>query len=273
MINLNGLNGGYPPTQIPKSKGIKQGVNFKDVLSKSTNTDTVTVSQANSSQRSDSVSSDNYLNDIDRKLAELREADKNADYTGMSKEEIHGEIEKRYLDAFGDTFWSATTFVGLTQDFMNINDQFLSEIHKHKVKVSFELQNKARDYEGMSYDEIEKTIISKYEGKNAMIDQLNMLGELYHAGVFSNKMGPSEAGSFMGKISDAISREYGFQNIQGNEYILSSEQIMMTLNQKADCGFIFNEILRKDPFIPQSYFDIYDPIIDELLKKLDEIKE
>jgi len=59
-------------------------------------------------------------------------------------------------------------------------------------------------YEGMDDDEIERVIISKYAGKNSMLDRLAMMGELWRSGVLPDKMGTSAASEFLSSIASGI---------------------------------------------------------------------
>ena len=177
--------------------------------------------------------------EVRAKLAELREAAANADYTGMSYGEIGTAIWERYNAAFGGNMPAITTFFG-PPDWVDINNQFVVEF-EHMVTFPVEREiwkdtrlepgdegydeylysqygalNRMKDYNGMSVREKEQAILEKYAGKDTLLDFLNMQGELSHAGVLSNKMGGKGASEYLWAIGNHLPYAYFFDNVLNN---------------------------------------------------------
>ncbi|MCM1524069.1 MAG: hypothetical protein NC120_06385 [Ruminococcus sp.] len=125
------------------------------------------------------------------KLDNISEAIENTDYSGMTQAEIYADIEKKYEDTFEDFHFSLASET--CTDHVTVYEHFRREIENYVGETSLELVQKARGYDGMSYDEIETAIKEKYAGKTGFEDQLNLFGELFTSGVLYNKYGPSKA--------------------------------------------------------------------------------
>jgi hypothetical protein len=176
---LTGASTNYSFAQILESENQK----FKDSLTLKKD-ERVTYSPT-------SVKSESHEEMVYRKLAELRKIHEETDYSVMEKAEAYVTIEKRFEEAFPDEFHIAYNF-GLVAYGLPEYGEIASEFNKQKLKyqgdfATFEQKNKYRGYEGMTYEEIEDAIYEKYEGKNTVKDQLNLLGELVEAGVTIHK--------------------------------------------------------------------------------------
>ena len=162
------------------------------------------------------------------KLKQLAEIDRQADYTGMSPEEIYAEIWNRYDEAFGGDMIAIKGYIAGPAEWCVVNNQFCDEVTRHIFnpainaawkegveldgrpytewtyeektaldrscrekadKVVFDAKMKVLGYDGMSFDEREAAIREKYAGKNTTIDFLKMQNELQETGVLNNKMG------------------------------------------------------------------------------------
>ena len=169
------------------------------------------------------------------KLKQLAELNAQADYTGMSTDEIYAEIWNRYDKAFDGNMIAIRSFIGGPSEWTAINQQFKREITSHVFtsaisaarKEGLELDGrpytewtdaekdaldsssnlkacktvdnalmKVLGYDGMSFEEREAAIREKYAGKNTTSDFLNMQSELDLSGVLSHKMGVYRAGTY-----------------------------------------------------------------------------
>lgn len=147
------------------------------------------------------------------KLKKLREINEQADYTGMSPEEIYKTIWNRYNEAFDGNMMAITACIAGPAEWAPVNNQFYYEIRDHIIhpamraareadptltyeecrdiggKVSGEAFLKVMGWDGMSYEERETAIKEKYAGKNTTRDFLMMQSELYKSGVLEYRMG------------------------------------------------------------------------------------
>ena len=162
------------------------------------------------------------------KLKQLAEIDAQADYTGMSPDEIYAEIWNRYDAAFDGNLIAIRGCVAGPAEWGEVGHQFYTEVTRHIFnpainaawkegveldgrpytewtyeektdldrscrekadKVVFDAKMKVLGYDGMSFDEREAAIREKYAGKNTTIDFLKMQNELQETGVLNNKMG------------------------------------------------------------------------------------
>lgn len=148
------------------------------------------------------------------KLKKLREINAQADYTGMSPEEIYKTIWDRYNEAFDGNMMAITACIAGPAEWGPVNNQFHDEITEHiinpEIRAAREADGGARDYEeyhtaacqlagkafmkvmgwdGMSYEEMEASIKEKYAGKNTNMDFLMMQSELERSGVLYHRMG------------------------------------------------------------------------------------
>ena len=162
------------------------------------------------------------------KLKQLAEIDAQADYTGMSPDEIYAEIWNRYDEAFDGNLIAIRGCVAGPAEWGEVGHQFYTEVTRHIFnpainaawkegveldgrpytewtyeektdldrscrekadKVVFDAKMKVLGYDGMSFDEREAAIREKYAGKNTTIDFLKMQNELQETGVLNNKMG------------------------------------------------------------------------------------
>ena len=162
------------------------------------------------------------------KLKQLAELDAQADYTGMSPDEIYAEIWNRYNEAFDGNMIAIKGCIAGPAEWCVVNNQFCDEVTHHIFnpainaawkegveldgrsyaewtyeektaldrscrekadKIVFDAKMKVLGYDGMSFDEREAAIREKYAGKNTTIDFLKMQNELQETGVLNNKMG------------------------------------------------------------------------------------
>ena len=169
------------------------------------------------------------------KLKQLAELNAQADYTGMSPDEIYAEIWNRYDEAFDGNMIAIRACIAGPEEWCVINNQFFDQITRHIFnpaivaarKEGLELDGRpytewtdaeidaldssARDkateivkdaklkvlgYDGMNFEEREAAIREKYAGKNTTSDFLNMQSELDLSGVLSHKMGVYRAGTY-----------------------------------------------------------------------------
>lgn len=174
--------------------------------------------------------------EVRAKLAELRAAAANADYTGMSYGEIGAAIWERYNAAFDGNMPAITTFAG-PPDWVDINNQFETEWnHMVRFPVEREIWQDTRlergdkgyaeylrsqygslswmaDYNGMSVKEKEQAIMEKYAGKDTLLDFLNMQGELHWSGVLGHKMGGKALSQYIWAIENQLNHSYFFDNM------------------------------------------------------------
>lgn len=148
------------------------------------------------------------------KLKKLGEINEQADYTGMSPEEIYKTIWDRYNEAFDGNMMAITACIAGPAEWGPVNNQFHVEITQHiinpEIRAAREADGGARDYEdyhtaacqlagkafmkvmgwdGMSYEQMEVSIKEKYAGKNTNRDFLMMQSELERSGVLYHRMG------------------------------------------------------------------------------------
>lgn len=208
------------------------------------------------------------------KLAKLQQIAEASDYTGMSYEEIYTTIWNRYNDAFDGRLSAICSGLSGPSDWNYINNQFGQEIHKvvfYPLRDEFvaqgmreqdaaydkEYQKRVTDiksapfgYSGISCEQREAAILEKYAGKNTFLDFLSMQGELFHTGVYSEKMGGwSAAFKYMDAISNQIERPYVEAWLQTNDIettVYSSYRSMLTKGEW--------ENKLRSPFDTKSFF-------------------
>ena len=181
------------------------------------------------------------------KLKQLAELDAQADYTGMSPDEIYAEIWNRYDEAFDGNMIAIRGCVAGPAEWGEIGYQFYTEITRHIFnpainaawKEGVELDgrpytewtyeektaldnscidkaNKVRNdammktlgYDGMSFEEREAAIREKYAGKNTALDFLNMQSELNMSGVLNHKMGVDQASIYLAMMRGQFERAF-----------------------------------------------------------------
>lgn len=164
------------------------------------------------------------------KLKQLAELNAQADYTGMSPDEIYAEIWNRYDEAFDGNMIAIRAGIAGPAEWWDIDNQFYDEIMRHIFNpaiidarkegleldgrpyaewtdaetdalessslekahnILYEARLKVLGYDGMSFEEREAAIREKYAGKNTTSDFLNMQSELRLSGVLNHKMGLS----------------------------------------------------------------------------------
>lgn len=167
------------------------------------------------------------------KLEKLRQIDSMTDYSGMSYEEIYTDLWNRYNDAFGGNLAAITGLATpKTLEWIDISNQFnqaakelvynplKAEFHSQGVRwedMSYneEVTQRISDikaaplgYNGMSYDEKEAAILEKYQGKDSLLDFLNMQGELYNTMVYHGKNGFHESSSYFQQIRQQLTNDH-----------------------------------------------------------------
>jgi len=134
----------------------------------------------------------NSTDSVEVKLTKLQEIAENTQYPGMTGTEIYKTIWDRYNDAFGGNMSAILSGLASFDEWNKISSQFRKEINS-SYPVDRTLHHAAHaailGYDGMSPNEIEAAIAKKYEGKNSVLDFLNMYGELRNAGVLDSKLG------------------------------------------------------------------------------------
>ena len=170
------------------------------------------------------------------KLKQLAELDTQADYTGMSPDEIYAEIWNRYDKAFDGNMIAIRGCVAGPSEWGEIGYQFYTEVTRHIFnpaanaawkegveldgrpytewtyeektdldrlcvekadKIVHDAMMKTLGYDGMSFDERETAIREKYAGKNTTLDFLNLQSELSMSGVLIHKMGMDRADTYL----------------------------------------------------------------------------
>lgn len=175
------------------------------------------------------------------KLKQLAELNAQADYTGMSPDEIYAEIWNRYDEAFDGNMIAIKAYIAGPAEWTVINNQFCDEITRHIYnpaiiaarKEGLELDGrpytewtdaemdalddssilkacktvnnalmKVLGYDGMSFEKREAAIREKYAGKNTTLDFLNMQSELDLSGVLNHKMGKDQARTYRAMLNN-----------------------------------------------------------------------
>nr|WP_325189389.1 hypothetical protein [uncultured Oscillibacter sp.] len=170
------------------------------------------------------------------KLKQLAEIDAQADYTGMSPDEIYAEIWNRYDEAFDGNMIAIRGCVAGPAEWGEVGHQFYTEVTRHIFnpainaawkegveldgrpytewtyeektdldrlcmekadKIVHDAMMKTLGYDGMSFDERETAIREKYAGKNTTLDFLNLQSELSMSGVLIHKMGMDRADTYL----------------------------------------------------------------------------
>lgn len=174
------------------------------------------------------------------KLAKLQQIAEASDYTGMSYEEIYTTIWNRYNDAFDGRLSAICSGLSGPSDWNYINNQFWQETGKvvfYPLRAEFvaqgmreqdaaydkEYQKRITDiksapfgYSGMNCEQREAAILEKYAGKNSFLDFLSMQGELFHTGVYYEKMGSSAAYQYLIAMRGQIEKPYVEAWLQAN---------------------------------------------------------
>lgn len=190
------------------------------------------------------------------KLAKLQIISDNADYTGMSSEEIYADIWQRYNNAFNGNLPAIVSIMAGGWEWEVINNQYASEFSnsfyrqverqeilektgvsfddpkfsKVRTQYRFEEASNFLGYAGMNTAEKEAAIIKKYSGGKTVLDFLNMQGELINTGVIDAKMGP-------GNILDYINAASG----QLKCSIFGEDVWRFTVEQRDWNAVLFNE--------------------------------
>ncbi|MBQ5319866.1 MAG: hypothetical protein J6K17_12295 [Oscillospiraceae bacterium] len=217
------------------------GTGFQTELQKAQNTDTFTRT----------APADLGIAETQLKLDKVAAAGRAVDYSGMTKAEIYAEIENRYKDAFDD-FYTARS-VCITKEQIMILNQFNAETEE-KVGISninSELVRNARGYKGTSAEEIETEIKEKYAGKLGFKDQLNMYGELFSAGVLSEKYGGKTAAFMTGELSESI----------GGRPRKSEAELYGGIDPNASAF----DMLMNNEYVPATHKEVYEQIIADIL--------
>ena len=180
------------------------------------------------------------------KLKQLAELNAQADYTGMSPEEIYAEIWNRYDEAFDGNMIAIRGCVAGPAEWGEIAYQFYTEVTHHifnpavhaaskeaaerdgklyaersyeeraaldnscldkATKVVNDAMMKTLGYDGMSFDQREAAIREKYAGKNTTLDFLNMQSELSMSGVLQHKMG-DRADTYLAMMGGQFERAF-----------------------------------------------------------------
>jgi len=204
------------------------------------------------------------------KLIELARINKQADYTGMSYDEIYAEIWNRYNEAFEGNMIAINGLVAGPPEWSVISSKFEDELEEHIVEPEMALRKamsgktsytpyensklssevygdcvsparlKVLGYEGMSINEIEAAIKEKYAGKNTTQDFLNMQSELHKTGVLFNKMGILGMRSYIRTITHqfvlANNPQYVNDIKNGGVYGMSPDQWNRVADQPFDIG-------------------------------------
>lgn len=197
------------------------------------------------------------------KLDELAKLNAQADYTGMSYDEIFSSIWNRYNEFFDGNMCAITSCIGGPVDWQHVNNQFDVEIRKHIYAPALHeackaaggahtreeywnaqdqagqvLDNarlKVLGYDGMSFDEIEAAINKKYANQNTALDFLKMQGELFLTGVLEHNMGDEAASSYRHMISYQFEVAFNPRNIYTNDiesaHWMTMEQWYRVANQ------------------------------------------
>ncbi len=201
------------------------------------------------------------------KLKQLAEIDRQADYTGMSPEEIYAEIWNRYDEAFGGDMIAIKGYIAGPAEWCVVNNQFCDEVTRHIFnpainaawkegleldgrpytewtyeektaldrlcmekadKIVHDAMMKTLGYDGMSFDERETAIREKYAGKNTTLDFLNLQSELSMSGVLIHKMGMDRADTYLAMMRIQFDEAFNPNSIYNVGHDNSS---MMTADQ------------------------------------------
>ena len=237
-MNITGINTYTRTTNYTSAKTAK--TSFCDELQKAQNTDTFT--------RTTPI--DPSIAETQVKLDEVAAVGRAVDYSGMTKAEIFAEIENRYKEAFDDYYMARTVCATTEQSMMlsQYNDEIRSKIG---INNSFELYNNARGYEGMSYDEIELAIKEKYVGKTGFQDQLNLFGELFTAGVLSNKYGHHTAVSMITDMKISM----------GCVVTKPKSEFYGGIDPNSSAF----DMLMNNEYVPATHKEVYQRIIEDIL--------
>lgn len=205
------------------------------------------------------------------KLKQLAEINWQADYTGMSSDEIYADIWNRYNEAFDGNMVAITACIAGPAEWDVVNYQFVTEIRDRIVRPEqakviqdagglrgltdeerFDLEAsslektgqivsnaslKALGYDGMSFEEREAAIKEKYSGKNTTLDFLKMQGELMRSGVLEHVMG-DEARTYCDMIRLQFDYAYNPNSIARvgyeNSQLMTADQWYRVANQPFD---------------------------------------
>ena len=197
--------GGYKPSSAPRGASMVRANNrFGEMLAAKANR-TDTFSRTSATNSDSGLQKFSSLKVTQGKLALLEKVFENVDYSDMSKAEIYADIENKFSEMFDDYFASKTAFC---EDHYLINNLFEDMVEKFvggRSEVTLELENEARGYSGMSYEEIESAIKEKYVGKTSFMDQLSLFGELFSSGVLHHKYGGETTFNMISDMYTALS--------------------------------------------------------------------
>ena len=205
------------------------------------------------------------------KLKQLAEINRQADYTGMSSEEIFTEIWNRYNEAFDGNMVVIKACIAGPAEWRVINNQFWDEItdhiihpelkaaiqaagglqgltdkERHDLQVScfekahqivWDACEKVLGYDGKSFEEREAEIKEKYADKNTTMDFLRMQSELSLSGVLGHVMG-DEARTYCDMIGLQFDYAYNPNSIARvgyeNSQLMTADQWYRVANQPFD---------------------------------------
>ena len=237
------------------SNAIKQD-SFGDVLKKSSAKDTFSASSvSNASVRVGSLG----VADTQAKLDSISAEIEKTDYSGMSKAEIYADIEKRYEEAFDDYY--AARAVWSCEDYTIVNNQFVTDIRNHIGVLTDDIIHEARGYSGTSYEEIEVEIKEKYAGKTGFVDQLNLYGELFTAGVLTNKYG-READNVMNSNLNRSLDLRSFNECELGQQLSKDEWLRRVNETGVSSPF---SLLLNNPYLSLEYKELFQTMVDDIL--------
>lgn len=279
----------YPSNLIGKQSDSPQSTTFSQVLNKKTQ-DTY-VSTAKTTLATEISSSDS----TEMKMAKLAAQAAEADYTGMSYEEIYTSIWNRYNKAFDGNMAAITGNVGGPASWCKVNNQFHKEVSQNvtgPMQREIWLANGASSkdlsaqteafgalrtfrvkllgYEGMSFDEMESAIQKKYAGQESTVAYLNMQGELSITGCLRNKLGEKGASTYQTMLNFQFETTYNPNNPYRNNFgegaaWMSDAQWQSIANRPFDSKKLassMEEMLKGMTFDgPQAYQDSIKAII------------
>ena len=233
------------------------------------------------------------------KMSKLAEIAAQADYTGMSYEEIYNTIWNRYSKAFDGNLTGIHGNVGGPGSWAKISNQLTDELVKNIVYpmqqeiwqssgrsmdyqaalkeasgVLKSLRMKCLGYEGMSFDEIEASIQKKYAGQNTTLAYLNMQGELSITGCLENRLGKSGESTYQGMLLIRFEEAYNPNNPYENRpengaAHMSDEQWERVANEPFDSHKLAGEMKEMLKHITFDYNIDPDNIEDLLLSAIE----
>lgn len=253
---INGINDRLPVTAVRSktSNSIKKD-SFGDVL-KSSAKDTFTASSvSNTAVGVGSLSIAYTQAKLDNISAEIEKTD----YSGMTKAEIYADIEKKYTDAFDDYY--ASRAVWPCEDYIMVNNQFVTDIRNHIGVLTDDIIHEARGYSGTSYEEIEAEIKAKYAGKTGFVDQLNLYGELFTSGALTNKYG-READNLMNSRINISIEFIGVNKYEPGQRLSKDEWLRRVDESGVSSPF---SLLLNAPYLSLAEKELFKSMIDDIL--------